>query len=63
MSRLSSRNKMTGKGSGGENERGDIKGMEDFGVGGIWSGGGRWDAEILVGFNNLLEFASIRVGC
>jgi len=30
---------MTGKGSGGENERGDIKGMEDFGVGGIWSGG------------------------
>ena len=53
---------MTGKGRG-ENERGDIKGMEDFGVGGIWSGGGRWDAEILVGFNNLLEFASMRIGC
>ena len=47
MSRLSNRNKMTGKGRGGENGRGDNKGMEDFGVGGIWSGGGRWDAEFL----------------
>ena len=54
---------MTGKGSGGECGRGDNKGMVDFGVEGIWSGGGRWEAEILVGLKNLLDFESVRVGC
>lgn len=63
MSRLSRRNKMIGRGSGGECGRGDNKGMVDFGVEGIWSGGGRWEAEILVGFKRLLDFASVRVGC
>ena len=54
---------MIGKGSGGGCGRGDNKGMVDFGVEGIWSGGGRWEAEILVGFKKLLDFASVRAGC
>ena len=54
---------MTGKGRGGECGRGDNKGRVSLGVGGIWSGGGRWGAEILVGFKNLLEFEATGVGC
>ena len=30
---------------------------------GISSGGGRWDTEILVGFEKLLDFVSEWVGC
>jgi hypothetical protein len=63
VSKLTRRNKMIDKDSGGGCGRGDNKGMVDFGVEGIWSGGGRWEAEILVGFKKLLDFASVRAGC
>ena len=48
---------MTDKGSGGGCVRGDKRGMESLGLEGIWSGGGREDAEITVGFSKLLESA------
>lgn len=56
-------------GSGGGCVRGDNNGMGIFGeegtevgVGGIWSGGGRWDTEFLVGFNRMLEFMVTGLG-
>ena len=51
-------NKTTDNGSGGGCVRGDKRGMEFLGLEGIWSGGGRGSAEITVGFNKLLEFAT-----
>ena len=54
---------MIDKDSGGGCGRGDNKGMVDFGVEGIWSGGGQWEAEILVGFKKLLELCCSRLLC
>jgi hypothetical protein len=58
---LRMRNKRTERGSGGGLILGDNSGMEFLGLEGIWSGGGREDgrgAEIIVGFNKMLEFGA-----